>query len=297
VGAEKVARALASILRWGAMRLRLYHHPDGARVAYRELGAGPPLALLHSALLSHKEWEPAVEYLADRFRVVLPDLPLHGDSEGRPRHPYTLDWFAEVLGGFSAEVLGPRPRLAGHDAGAEILLHAVARGLVAPSRLVLMPNRLHTPPAHPAARAAWQLGAKAASLPGLDSLLSYAARAVFTPERGLRLSLRRNPAAADLVRHAFADVPGNSSLARSWGRCARGWPRGAQTQLLELYPRLEMPVLLLWADQDPMHPLLGAEEALRLLPNGQLRVLESTGFLLAYDDPVGLARELSAFCG
>ncbi len=82
------------------MRLRLYHHPDGARVAYREIGAGPPLALLHSAFLSHKEWEPAVEQLADRFRVVLPDLPLHGDSEDRWRHPYTLDWFAEVIGGF-----------------------------------------------------------------------------------------------------------------------------------------------------------------------------------------------------
>ena len=81
-----------------SVRLRLYHHPDGARVAYRELGAGPPLALLHSAMLSHKEWEPAVEQLADRFRVVLPDLPLHGDSEDRPRHPYTLDWFAEVIG-------------------------------------------------------------------------------------------------------------------------------------------------------------------------------------------------------
>ena len=40
------------------MKLRLYHHPDGARVAYREVGTGPPLALLHSALLSHKELEP-----------------------------------------------------------------------------------------------------------------------------------------------------------------------------------------------------------------------------------------------
>jgi pimeloyl-ACP methyl ester carboxylesterase len=58
-----------------------------------------------------------------------------------------------------------------------------------------------------------------------------------------------------------------------------------------------MPVLLLWADRDPLHPLAAAEEALRLLPHGQLRVLESTGFLMAYDDPVGLARELAAFCG
>ena len=45
------------------MRLRLYHHSDGARVAYREVGAGPPLALVHAGLLSHREWEPVVERL------------------------------------------------------------------------------------------------------------------------------------------------------------------------------------------------------------------------------------------
>jgi pimeloyl-ACP methyl ester carboxylesterase len=279
------------------MRLRLYHHPDGARVAYRELGAGPPLALLHSAMLSYKEWEPAVEHLADRFRVVLPDLPLHGDSEDRPRHPYTLDWFADVMSGFAADVLGPRPLIGGHDAGAEILLHAIARGSLQPRRLVLMGSRMHAAPEDARLRAVWQLTAAAGAVPGLDRLLTYGARAAFRPERGLRLSARGDPAARDLVRHAFADVAGNPSLARSWSRCARAWPRGAQTQLLELYPRLEMPVLLLWADRDRLHPLAIAEEALALLPDGQLRVLQSTGFLMAYDDPVGLARELAAFCG
>jgi pimeloyl-ACP methyl ester carboxylesterase len=279
------------------MRLRLYHHSDGARVAYREEGTGQPLALLHSGLLSHKEWEPAVAHLSDRFRVVLPDLPLHGDSEDRPRHPYTLDWFAEVMAGFSAEVLGPRARIAGHDAGAEILLQAVLSGAVHPERLVLMPNRMHAEPVGAHAREAWRLAALAGAVPGLDLVLSHAAGAVFTPERGLRLSASANPAAADLLRHAFADVPGNSTLARSWAKCARAWPRGAQSQLLEAYPRLDMPVLLLWADRDRLHPLAVAEQALPLLPNGHLRVLESTGFLMAYDDPVGLARELTAFCG
>jgi pimeloyl-ACP methyl ester carboxylesterase len=113
----------------------------------------------------------------------------------------------------------------------------------------------------------------------------------------MRLSARENPAAADLVRQAFADVPGNSALARSWAKCARSWPRGAQRELLELYPRLDMPVLLLWSDRDALYPVAVAEEALALLPDGHLRVLPSTGFLLAYDDPVGLARELTAFCG
>ncbi len=279
------------------MRLRLYHHPDGTRVAYRETGAGPPLALIHSAMLSHKEYEPSVEQLSAHFRVVLPDLPLHGDSEESPTHPYTLDWFAEVLGGFAADVLGPSPRIGGHGAGAEVVLHAIATGRVRPSRLVLMSNRLHAPPQRAWAREMWRAAAMAGAIPGLDRLAGYGARIAFSPERGSRLSARGNPAARDLLRHAFADVPGNAALARSWAKCARAWPAGARKDLMQLYPRLDLPVLLLWADQDRLYPLAPAEEALRALPNAQLRVLPSTGFLMAYDDPVGLARELVAFCG
>lgn len=279
------------------MRLRLYHHSDGARVAYREVGTGPPLALLHGGLLSHREWEPVVERLAERYRLVIPDLPLHGDSEDRPRHPYTIDWFAEVMSGFADDVLGPHPLVVGHDAGAEILLHALMAGLIQPSRLVLMPNRLHRPTEHVRKREAWRLATLGGSLPGIDRLLSHATKLVFTPELGMRLSERKDPAAGDLLRHAFADVSSNPNLARSWAKCARRWPRGSRTHLLDLYPRLEMPVLLLWADNDPLHPLAGAEEVLSLLADGELRVLDGTGLLMTYDDPVGVAREIVAFCG
>ena len=72
---------------------------------------------------------------------------------------------------------------------------------------------------------------------------------------------------------------------------------GAHADLLDLYRLIEAPTLLLWADEDRLHPLSIAEEALDLLPDAQLRVLPGTGFLMAYDDPVGVARELKAFCG
>jgi pimeloyl-ACP methyl ester carboxylesterase len=279
------------------MRLRLYHHGDGARVAYRELGTGPALALLHSGLLSHMEWEPVVSTLAERYRVVLPDLPLHGDSENHPRYPYTLDWFADVLAGFASEVLGARPLLAGHDAGAEIVLRTALTGRISPARIVLMANRMHSREARSKLRGVLRVAAQAGAVPGLDRALTHATRVLFAPERGLALSARANPAAADVVRHAFADVPGNPNLARAWAKCARVWPRGAQAHLRDEYSRLKMPVLLLWSDSDPRYPLAIAEEALPLLPNGQLRVLAGTGFLAAYDDPVALARELAAFCG
>jgi pimeloyl-ACP methyl ester carboxylesterase len=278
------------------MKLRLYHHHDGARVAYREAGTGPALALLHSALLTHREWEPLVEELSDRFRLVLPDLPLHGDSEDRPRHPYTLDWLAEVMAAFCRETCGPHPIVGGHGAGAEILLRACVTGQLAPARLVLMPNRLHRPPQRSRLPVPLRTIAPAAALPGLDRLASHAARLAYRPEQGMKLTARGNPAARDLLRHATDDIGGNANLARSWSRWVRRWPKGAQTQLLEAYPRLDASVLLLWADRDRYHPLAGAEEALDLLPDGQLRVLPGTGFLIAYDDPVGVARELTAFC-
>jgi pimeloyl-ACP methyl ester carboxylesterase len=279
------------------MKLRLYHHPDGARVAYREAGTGPPLGLLHSGGLSHREWEPLVEHLSDRFRLVLPDLPLHGDSEDRPRHPYTPDWLADVIAGFCRETLGPRPLVGGHDAGAELLLRAVASGRLEPERLVLMSNRMHGPAPRPALLRSWKVMASAGAVPGLDRALSYGARAVMRPRLGNRLTARDNPAARDLVRHAVADVAGNSNLGRSWAKLARHWPVEAQAQLTGSYRAIECPVLLLWAREDEGHPLELAEQALEQLPDGQLRVMPGTGFLMAYDDPVGVARELAAFCG
>ena len=112
----------------------------------------------------------------------------------------------------------------------------------------------------------------------------------------MSLTARGNPDARDLFRHAFADVGGNANLARSWARFARRWPApGQQLEVLDELAGLEVRTLLLWADEDPLHPLTIAEEALDLLGDGQLRVLAGTGFLLAYDDPVGLALELAAF--
>ena len=278
------------------MRLRLYHHRDGARVAYRETGTGPALVLLHSLGLSHREWEPIVAALASRLRVVVPDLPLHGDSEDRPRHPYSPDWFADVIAGFCREVGGPRCMVAGHDLGAELMLLAVSTGRLTPSRMVIMPNRLHRRDTFVPARAAWRTACRLGALPGLDRILSQAATLVFRPSMGERVSVQHNPAARDLFRHAFADVGGNGNRARSWARFVRRWPVEAQRQLLDAYPQMAMPVLLLWAEEDPAHPVTLAREALDLLPDAQLRTLPGTGFLIAYDDPVAVARELSAFC-
>jgi pimeloyl-ACP methyl ester carboxylesterase len=202
-----------------------------------------------------------------------------------------------VIAGFIREVAGPRPLLAGHDIGAELALLAVSSGRLEPARLVLMPSRLHRHDEHRAKRAAWRAVCRTAAVPGLDRALARGATLVFRPSVGERLSAQGNPATRDLVRHAFADVGGNGNRARSWAKFVRRWPVGAQRGLLDAYPRIDCPVLLLWAEEDRAHPLGAAREALDVLPNAQLRTLPGVGFLMAYDDPVGVARELIAFYG
>ncbi|MDR7437245.1 MAG: alpha/beta fold hydrolase [Armatimonadota bacterium] len=85
--------------------------PDGARLAYDDRGSGLAVVLLHGFPFSRRMWAPQAA-LADRYRLITPDLRGFGDSAGVPQsldqladdlqtlveHLALRDW---VLGGFS----------------------------------------------------------------------------------------------------------------------------------------------------------------------------------------------------
>ena len=52
-----------------------------AEIAYLTLGDGPPVVLLHPFPASHEFWLPVAEDLSSRYRLILPDLRGHGESE------------------------------------------------------------------------------------------------------------------------------------------------------------------------------------------------------------------------
>jgi pimeloyl-ACP methyl ester carboxylesterase len=53
---------------------------DGARLAFRETGAGLPVVFLHPTPLDGEYWRPLIEELAG-VRAIIPDLRGHGASE------------------------------------------------------------------------------------------------------------------------------------------------------------------------------------------------------------------------
>ena len=54
---------------------------DDVEIFYEIRGSGPPVVLLHAFPCHHEFWNPVAEALDSRYRLILPDLRGHGDSE------------------------------------------------------------------------------------------------------------------------------------------------------------------------------------------------------------------------
>ena len=54
---------------------------EDAHLAYEMIGAGPDVVLLHPFPLHLHFWDGVLDQLASRYRIILPDLRAHGDSE------------------------------------------------------------------------------------------------------------------------------------------------------------------------------------------------------------------------
>ncbi len=52
-----------------------------AEICYEILGDGPPVVLLHPFPANRELWKPAAQLLISKYRVILPDLRGHGDSD------------------------------------------------------------------------------------------------------------------------------------------------------------------------------------------------------------------------
>ncbi|REK91827.1 alpha/beta hydrolase [Streptomyces inhibens] len=81
---------------------------DG-HLAYRDVGAGPPLVLLHGGFLDHGMWNDQVPFLAPDYRVIVPDARGHGASSnasGPFRHTDDLAALLRHLGVGPAVLVG-----------------------------------------------------------------------------------------------------------------------------------------------------------------------------------------------
>lgn len=114
---------------------------DGTRLAWREIGEGRPLVLLHGfisdAVTNWITYGAAAQLVSAGFRCIMPDLRAHGASD-RPHDPaaYPPDILADDQLALIA-ALGLRDYdLAGYSLGARTVVRMLAKGAT-PARAIL----------------------------------------------------------------------------------------------------------------------------------------------------------------
>ncbi len=270
-------------------------------VVFQELGAGPPVVLLHALGpgCDGEQWRAAAEALAPRFRVCVPDLPGWGRTASgtalAPRPDLYLAVLADFLAGAVREpaVVAGAGLAAAYAAvlGAEYpeLVRAVA--LTAPEGLPLglaerTDGRARWPA--PAGRSAWSwlLGLPLLRVPLLDALTSRPALA-----GRLRARVYAAPERVDaaLVDHHYrvSHLPGHREAVAAYWRGRLQPPAAAALR------HLRVPA---WLALGGGADAASGEAALAHLPAGsRVEVFEGSRALPHGEQPVAWSAAFARF--
>jgi 3-oxoadipate enol-lactonase len=237
---------------------------------YYEL-AGPaeaPVVLLSNSLGTRLEmWDPQMQALTERYRVLRYDSRGHGRSDA-PDGPYTIDMLAaDALGLLDA--LGiERAHFCGLSKGGMV---GQVLGAEHGERLISL--ALCSTACHMPARQLWEERIRVATEQGMAALADGVVERWFTE------AFRREPSiAVDRVRQMILDTPAHGYA----GCCAAI----RDMDLRELICGIRLPTLVIVGDKDPATPPPMAEEIQRRIPGAALEVVPDAAHLLNIEQDV-----------
>jgi pimeloyl-ACP methyl ester carboxylesterase len=242
-------------------------------IAYVDEGRGPPVLLLHGFPTSSYLWRNLIPFLAQRMRVVAPDLLGYGASEKAEDSDLTVRAQAAYVRELLAHLGIEEFAVVGHDLGGAIAqLLALEGGVLA---MVLVDS---------AAFDVWPIeGVR---------MLQDARPEQETPEfvqQVLRLTFELGLGHVDRLtddvfaayREPFAGEEGG----RAFFRAARAIDGVGLADREEELASLEIPVMLLWGEDDPYLPVEVADRLNEAIPTSTLALLPGCSHFLPEDAP------------
>jgi pimeloyl-ACP methyl ester carboxylesterase len=244
---------------------------DTARIAYRCVGDGPPLLLIHGWPFDGTTYGALVPHLAAHFRCYVPDTPGLGVSEWTARTDFSLPGQAATIGKFAAALGLDGCAIVAHDTGATIARLLAARAPQLVRRLVLLNTEMpgHRPPWIPLYR-------RIAALPGAAAGFALTMRLPGFAHSPLGYGgCFGDPARIDAAFLARVAAPLLGSRSRLEGalRYLRGIDWAVIDGLVDTHRRIDCQTLLVWGADDRTFPVAYA----RRLPEqfrGRARLVE-----------------------
>ncbi len=266
---------------------------ESAQVAYRKVGHGEPLLLVHGYPLSGLTFRYLVPFLTDHFTCYIPDLPGLGETRWNERTDFSSTGQAQTLLAF-ADALGLSTyAILAHNTGGTI---ARKLALIASNRLtqlVMLGTEIpgHRPPWIPL----FQRIANPSNTLLVQTLLrSRAFRRSSAGFGGCFTDLSR-------IDGEFYDLfvaPLIASKIRTSGQIH--YLKGIDWNLVDAFKtehaKITVPTLLIWGEDDPVFPVREASRMVEQLPNCKgFETVPKAKLFVHEENPEAVARIALAF--
>jgi pimeloyl-ACP methyl ester carboxylesterase len=241
-----------------------------AEIAFWTVGDGSPVVLLHPFPANHEFWLPVAEALSTRYRLILPDLRGHGESEIGEGPAFMEKHAADLANLMDAADVGRAP-LIGVSIGGYVLFEFWRRHRGRVAALALCNTK--APADNPEARAG--------RLQAANDVLERGTEPFFESMIPKLMGKTTREMRPDLVEGALRMMRRMS--AEDIAQVQRGM--AARPDSIETLKTINVPTLLVTGNEDILTGLNEAEIMRQHIAKSQLRVIAKAGHYSPWEQP------------
>ncbi|GAA0498967.1 alpha/beta fold hydrolase [Pigmentiphaga sp. GD03639] len=234
---------------------------------YHDQGEGHPVLLIHGSgpgVTAWANWRLNIGPLAERARVLAPDMVGFGYTEAPPSVSYDLDTWVDHLIGFLDALSLPQVDLVGNSFGGGVSLAVASRHPDRVRRLVLMGSVGTSFPLTPGLDAVWGYEPSLQNMKGLLDVFAYDRKLVSDELAELRYRASIRPGVQERFGRMFSPGPRQRYIE------ALATPE-------EQLRTLQHETLVVHGREDQVIPLQNSIKLASLLPRAQLHVFPHCG--------------------
>lgn len=251
-----------------------------AEMAYQILGDGPSVVLLHPFPANHEFWLPVAQSLSTKYRLIMPDLRGHGDSDAG-EGPATMAKHAADIARVMDDADVGRAPLVGVSIGGYALFEfwRQQRGRVAALVLCNTKATADSPEAKAgrlqAAAEVMERGTEPFFQSMVPRLLGKTTRETRPDlvEGSLKMMRKMSPADVDAAQRGMAERPDSVDTLKT----------------------INVPTLLVTGDEDIMTGLNEAELMHQHIAGSELKLISKAGHYSPWEQPEAVGRLLRQF--
>ena len=251
-----------------------------ASIFYWVTGDGPPVVLLHPFPVHHEFWLPIVDALTGRYRLIMPDLRGHGESDVGDGPATMQKHAADIVHVMEDAGVGRAP-LIGVSIGGYLAFEFWRKYRGRAAALVLCNTKAGAD--NPEARAG--------RLQAANDVLEHGTEPFFETMIARVLATSTRESRPDLVQGALRMMRKMSP--EDVAQVQRGMAERPDS--IETLKTINVPTLLITGDEDTMTGVKEAELMKQHIPGSQLRVILKAGHYSPWEQPEEAGRLLRQF--